>query len=65
MSMSQIADRAPARNNFPDHEQALRSALAWLRARHDSGALAPGTFAVLKMIEVEISWRQHRGEAKP
>jgi hypothetical protein len=66
--MDTLHDRASARNNnppFPSHEQALRSALEWVRARHDDGALSPGTFAVLKMIEVEIAWRQHRGEGAP
>jgi hypothetical protein len=63
--MALIQDCARARNtDFPSHEQALRAALAWVRARHDSGA-TPGTFAVLKMIETELAWRQHRGEAAP
>jgi hypothetical protein len=63
--MSLIQDHVPPRNSFPDHEQALRDALGWVRARHDSGALSPATFTVLKMIETELAWRQHRGEAAP
>jgi hypothetical protein len=64
--MALIQDHIPARNtDFPSHEQALRAALEWVRARHDTDALSPGVSAVVKMIETEISWRQHRGEAKP
>jgi hypothetical protein len=59
--MSLIQDHIPERKaDFPSHEQALRAALAWVRARHDSGALSPGVAAVLKMIETELAWRQHR-----
>jgi hypothetical protein len=62
--MFQITDYAPARNSspaFPTHEKALRSALEWIRARHDDGALSPGVLAVVRMIEAELSWLQHRG----
>jgi hypothetical protein len=45
---------------FPTHEKGLRSALEWIRARHDDGALSPGNFAVLKMLEAELFWLQHR-----
>jgi hypothetical protein len=65
--MSLIQDHVPARKAelFPSHEQALRAALAWVRARHDSGALSPGVAAVLKMIETELSWLAHRREVEP
>jgi hypothetical protein len=56
--------RAPARNpdlHLPEHEAALRQALAWLMARHDSGAISAATYAVVKMLETELAWRQHRG----
>jgi hypothetical protein len=49
---------------FPSHEQALRAALAWVRARHDSGAISPAVFSVIRMIEVELAC-QHRGEIEP
>jgi hypothetical protein len=59
--MSLIQDHAPIHNtDFPSHEQALRSALAWVRGRHDSGAVSPAVFSVLRMIEVELSWLAHR-----
>jgi hypothetical protein len=62
--MSLIQDHIPARNtDFPSHEQALRAALEWVRARHDSGTLSPGVSAVIKMIETELAWLAHRGEA--
>jgi hypothetical protein len=66
--MEPLLDCGPQRNNnsaFPSHEQALRAALAWVRARHDSGAVSPAAFSVIRMIETELSWRQHRGEAAP
>jgi hypothetical protein len=50
---------------FSSHEQALRAALAWVRARHDNGAVSPAVFAVMRMIEVELSWLEHRGEVAP
>jgi hypothetical protein len=62
--MALIQDHVPARKaEFPSHEQALRAALAWVRARHDSGAISPAVFSVMRMIEVELSWLEHRGEA--
>jgi hypothetical protein len=62
--MNEIHECAPAHNTkFPSHEQALRAALEWVRARHDSGALSPGASAVVRMIETELAWLAHRGEA--
>lgn len=64
MHMSLIQDHIPGRNtDFPSHEQALRAALEWVRARHDSGALSPGVSAVVKMIETELAWLAHRGRS--
>jgi hypothetical protein len=64
--MELIPDCAPARKaEFPSHEAALRAALAWVRARHDSGAISPAVFSVIRMIETELSWLAHRGEAAP
>jgi hypothetical protein len=64
--MSLIQDHIPARKaEFPSHEAALRAALAWVRARHDSGAISPAVFAVIRMLEVEIAWLAHRGEVGP
>jgi hypothetical protein len=64
--MSLVQDHIPERKaEFPSHEQALRAALAWVRARHDSGAISPAVFSVIRMIETELSWlaHAHRGEA--
>jgi hypothetical protein len=67
--MSLIQDRVSARKaEFPSHEAALRAALAWVRARHDSGAISPAVFSVVRMLETELAWRQHRqhrGEIEP
>jgi hypothetical protein len=40
--------------------QALRSELALLRARHDSGAMSAGTYAAVQELEIEIAWLEHR-----
>ena len=33
--------------------------LAWLRARYDTGAVAPAVYSVIKDIETELAWRLH------
>jgi hypothetical protein len=39
---------------------ALRDERTWLLARYDSGALTPTTFKIIRGLEVEISWAEHR-----
>jgi hypothetical protein len=39
---------------------ALRSELEWLRARYDDGKVSPGVFTVIKDIETNIAWAEHR-----
>lgn len=48
----------------PASTASLRSELAWLRARHDSGAVSVATYAVIKELEEEISWRAHARSLK-
>jgi hypothetical protein len=36
-----------------------RTELRWLRARYDDEKFSPAVFAVLKMLETDISWAQH------
>jgi hypothetical protein len=43
----------------------LRDKLDWLRARHDSGAVAPPVYATIKGLEEEIAWRQHAALTDP
>jgi len=63
--MSLIPDRVPTRKpEFPSHEAALRSALGWIHARYDDGAVSPAVFSVIRMLEVELSWLAHRGEVE-
>jgi hypothetical protein len=60
-----LRDNIPqGKTEFPSHEQALAAALAWVRGRYDSGAVSPAVFSVIRMIETEIAWLQHRGEAR-
>jgi hypothetical protein len=33
--------------------------LAWLRARHDEGAVAPCVYRLIKQLESELAWREH------
>jgi hypothetical protein len=42
-----------------DDEVRLRLQLEQLRARYDSGAVAPSMFAVIVDLETEISWLQY------
>jgi hypothetical protein len=63
--MSTLHDRTSQRNSeFPTHQEALRAALQWVLARHESagGAVSPAVFAVIRMIQTEIAWSQHRGD---
>jgi hypothetical protein len=39
---------------------ALREERTWLLARHDSGAISPATFNVVRSLEVDIAWAEHR-----
>jgi hypothetical protein len=41
-------------------EQRLRSELARLVARYDGGAVSPAIYAVIRAIETDIGWLEHR-----
>jgi hypothetical protein len=41
---------------------ALRGELEWLRARYDDGTISPAVFAVIREIETDIAWIEHRRE---
>jgi hypothetical protein len=46
-------------NSQPDQRQdakALRAERVWLLARHDTGAVAPQIYLVIRFLEIEISW---------
>jgi hypothetical protein len=45
--------------------QRLRAELETLRARYDSGAVAPAVFAALRALEEDVAWREHRAEPVP
>jgi hypothetical protein len=60
--MNTIRDCASQRNNIPSQpEQDLRAELTALQARYDSGAVSSAVYAVVKAIETELGWLQHRG----
>jgi hypothetical protein len=40
--------------------RSLREERVWLLGRHDTGAVAPQIYLIVKMLEVEISWAEHR-----
>jgi hypothetical protein len=40
--------------------RALREERIWLMGRHDTGALAPQVYAIVRFLEVEISWLEYR-----
>jgi len=39
-----------------------RTELALLRARYDSGAVNAAVYAVIKRIECDIAWNEHKRE---
>jgi hypothetical protein len=61
MTMSKVHESAHARNNYPAAELDLRAELTALRTRYDSGAVSPAVFTIIKRIETELAWLQHRG----
>jgi hypothetical protein len=46
-------------NNQAEAVKLLRERLEWLRARYDSGAVSPATYAIIRMIEIDLAWREH------
>jgi hypothetical protein len=42
--------------------QQTRTELALLRARYDSGAVNAAVYAVIKRIECDIAWNEHKQE---
>jgi hypothetical protein len=44
--------------------QHLRAELTLLRARYDSGAVSPGVYAIIRQLEIELSWYQHHQRRK-
>ena len=45
--------------NAPPTAIELRAELAHLRSGYDCGAVSDGVYAIIKAIEVELSWAQH------
>jgi hypothetical protein len=41
--------------------QRLRAELAHLRARYDHGAVSPEMYSVIRELESELAWVEHRG----
>jgi hypothetical protein len=57
-----IRDCVPAHNNnFSSEERDLRAELALVLVRHDGDTLSPAVYAVIKSLESELSWFEHRG----
>jgi hypothetical protein len=44
----------------PGRSERLQQELAHLRARYDSGAISEAVYAVMKQLEREIAWEEHR-----
>ncbi len=42
----------------------LRAELALLRARYDNGAVAPAVYQLIRTIETDISWAEHRQQGR-
>jgi hypothetical protein len=43
----------------------LRSELATIRARYDSGAVSPAIYSVIRQIETEIAWIEYKRGVRP
>ena len=41
--------------------QVIRAELAYLQARYDDGAIPQAVFAVIRELETELGWLEHRG----
>ena len=41
--------------------KATRAQLAQLLARYDSGAITPAVLAVVRSLQVDLAWTEHRG----
>jgi len=45
--------------------QRSRAELAQLRARHDSGAVSPAVYAVIRTLEEDVAWNENQqGDAE-
>jgi hypothetical protein len=53
--------RKPKLRKMAYQERRKRTELAMLRARYDSGAVHPAVYGVIRTVETNISWREHRG----
>jgi hypothetical protein len=42
-------------------EQDVRTQLPPLLARYDTGAIPPAVFSIIRSLQVELSWNEHRG----
>jgi hypothetical protein len=45
---------------IPKPLAALRAELAWLRARYDHVQVSPAIYAVIRKLESDIAWSEHR-----
>jgi hypothetical protein len=52
-------DKVRVKNNAGQSAR-LRAELALLVARYDSGAVSPAVYAVIRAIESDIAWLEHR-----
>jgi hypothetical protein len=43
-----------------EEEARLCGERGWLLGKYDSGAVSAAVFAVLKQIEIDIAWLQHK-----
>ena len=40
-------------------QKKLRAELALLRSRHDSGAVSPAVYEVIRKLECDLAWLEH------
>jgi hypothetical protein len=57
--MPSISDKPPVAQAAPSSD--VRAQLALLQARYDTGAVPPSIFSIIRSLEIELSWIEHRG----
>jgi hypothetical protein len=44
----------------PASTAAQREKLKWLRSRYDDGTISPAGFAVIRKLESDLAWAEHK-----
>jgi hypothetical protein len=56
--------RTTPTNTTTPSSAALRSELQWLRTRYNYYTISPDIYAVIRSLEIDIAWLEHRHEVQ-